>query len=149
MTSIENMNLGNLDAVVPLIREYWAYEGISGFDESKISDLLGRLVTNKSLGSVFLAKKDERIVGYLISVYVFSLEFGGIISEIDELYVASEARKHGVGRLLIKAAEQTAIAKNCQYISLQISKSNGIARQLYLSNGFVDRLGFELLVKPL
>jgi GNAT superfamily N-acetyltransferase len=35
--------------------------------------------------------------GYLLAVYVFSLEHLGVTAEIDEFFVLQSRRRHGVG----------------------------------------------------
>jgi len=44
-------------------------------------------------------------VGYLLAVFTFSLEFGGICAEIDELFVLPRHRDLGAGAALLDAVK--------------------------------------------
>ena len=149
MITIEKLFPEDVSRLVPLVRDYWAFEGITEFDESKAAGLMADLLADASRGLVLAAKNDADIVGYLVGVYVFSLEYGGLISELDELYVDPGYRGKRVGYLLVSAAETHAIREKCKCISLQISRSNAAAKSFYLANGFSDRAGFEFMVKQL
>jgi GNAT superfamily N-acetyltransferase len=48
----------------------------------------------------WIAMAADRPVGYLLAVYVFSLEHLGLTAEIDEFYVLPEQRGGGVGAAL-------------------------------------------------
>lgn len=55
----------------------------------------------------------------------------------DELFVAREYRRHGVGRVLSEYLKQGALEKGSQCLVLRTNKS-AKARELYKSQGFVD-----------
>lgn len=87
---------------------------------------------------------DRVPIGYLLAVYVFSLEHLGT-AEIDELYLLPEHRHSGVGAALLEAAETRFAAIGCTNISLQLGRGNDAARAFYLRNGYRKRDGYDLL----
>lgn len=144
---IETRKLSSQDIgiLIPMIKEYWAFEGIPGFDPQAIAEQLTRLLSCPQLGSGWGALENEEPVGYLLLVYVFSLEHLGLTAEVDEFFVGREFRGRGVGTALLATARKEAVLAGCESISLQVASSNDMARAFYLRHGFSERSGYELL----
>ena len=70
-------------------------------------------------------------VGYLLAVYVFSLEHLGLTAEIDEFFVLPSARGKGLGDALLQRAEAEFIRRGCTNVSLQLGRGNDGARVFY------------------
>lgn len=132
-----------------MVERYWQTEDISGFDHQAVALQLERIVDDSRLGRVMLANDGDGPIGYLVAVYVFSLEHLGLTAEIDEFYVEQQYRSRGVGSSLLLAAERTACENGCTNISLQLSERNSRAREIYLRHGFNPRRGYGLLEKHL
>jgi ribosomal protein S18 acetylase RimI-like enzyme len=92
---------------------------------------------------------DGQLVGYLVAVYVFSLEHFGLTAEIDEFMVLDQHRSHGVGSALLKIAESTFAQAGCTNVSLELSRRNDGARAFYHRQGYSERSRYELLDKAL
>lgn len=70
-------------------------------------------------------------------------------AEINQMYVASEARGRGIGRALMRELiERARHRPGLEHLDLSVTASNAAARQLYLSLGFetygVDRQGLKI-----
>jgi ribosomal protein S18 acetylase RimI-like enzyme len=135
--------------LVQLVRQYWHFEGISGFDAVSLSPLLKRLASEPELGSIWVADAGGELVGYLIAVYTFSLEQQGPMAEIDEFFVAPAARTYGVGAALLDVAEGDLACSGCVCLQLQLGKDNLRARAFYRRHGYREREGYEMLDKRL
>jgi GNAT superfamily N-acetyltransferase len=135
--------------ILVLMRQYWTFENIAGFDAAQLSRLLKRLVSQPHLGSVWVARESDVMVGYLIAVLMFSLEYQGTVAEIDEIFVVPQARGHGIGAALVDVAESALAAAGCTFIQLQLGVGNDSARGFYGRRGYAPRSGFELMCKPL
>ena len=136
-------------ALVPMVREYWRFEAIEGFDAAAIERLLRRVISDASLGHAWLATVDGAPAGYLLAVYVFSLEHQGLTAEIDELFVFEAHRGAGIGAQLLAIAEHAFRMRGCTNVFLQVGRDNDAARHFYLSRGFRHRSGFEMVDKDL
>lgn len=136
-------------SLVPLVESYWALEGIAGFDPQRVAHELQRLLGDPRLGCGLIAFEDTAAVGYLLAVYVFSLEHLGLTAEIDEFFVVPQHRSHGAGAALLRTAEEIFVAKGCTNVSLQLSRGNEAARVFYRRHGYQERSGYELLDKTL
>ncbi len=135
--------------ILVLMRQYWTFENITGFNAAQLSQLLKRIVSLPQLGSMWVAREGEVMVGYLIAVLVFSLEYQGLVAEIDEVFVVPQSRGHGIGAALVDAAESALTSAGCTFIQLQLGVGNASARAFYDRRGYAPRKGFELLGKAL
>ena len=139
----------DIAGVASLAQQYWEFESIQGFDGPRIESLLRRLLSEPERGSCWVADADGRLCGYLVAVIMFSLEHGGLMAEIDEVFVSEETRSMGVGALLVAQAERDLRIRGLVRLQLQLGVGNDRARVFYERHGFRRRAGYELLDKPL
>lgn len=149
MAEIKQATLDDIPNLLKLIEQYWRFENISGFEPVRLATQLERLCSAPQLGCSWIACEGNIPVGYLLAVYVFSLEHGGLTAEIDEFFVLAQYRSHGVGSGMLRAAEATFIRTGCTNVSLQLARGNDAARVFYRHNGYKERSGYELLDKML
>jgi len=146
---IRAATIEDMPPLLELIRAYWEFEEIDGFEPERVGSLLHRLLREPRLGAIWVAESQSTLVGYLVAVYVLSLEYGGLMAEIDEFFVMPEARSHGVGARLLAAAEAALAAQACVRLQLQLGINNHGARGFYRRHGYAERAGYQLLDKPL
>jgi len=146
---IRSATRADVRALVALVEQYWKFEAIEGFDAARIAALFERLAAQPSLGHAWIATVDGEPAGYLLAVYVFSLEYQGLTAEIDELFVVPRHRRLGLGAKLLSTAEKTFRDGGCTVAFLQIGRDNAAARAFYRGHGYADRAGFELVDKML
>lgn len=135
--------------VLPLVQQYWRFEAIEGFDATRIEALLKRVIADPRLGQAWLATVEGQAAGYLLAVYVFSLEHQGLTAEIDELFVSADHRGLGLAGRLLDAAEASFRDRGCTNVFLQVGRDNEAARGFYRSRGFSGRNGFDMVDKDL
>ena len=139
----------DVDAVVKLIEAYWRYDNIGSFDEPRIATQVRELLAKPHLGRVWLAFVDDDIQGYLICTFVYSFEHGGLMAEVDELFVRERARGHGCGRRLIEHAVAELAASGCRALQMQVADGNLEAQRFYSRLGYSERAGYRLWIKRL
>ena len=147
--NIRPITAADIPDMLPLVEQYWIFEDIAGYDASRIGRELLRLCDDPRLGAGWLAEEEGRPVGYLLAVFVFSLEHLGLTTEIDEFFLLPSARGHGAGSALLAAVEAESIRRECRNISLQLGRGNETARDFYRRQGYSERSGFELHDKML
>jgi GNAT superfamily N-acetyltransferase len=135
--------------LLSLVRRYWEFEDIAGFEALRMELLLQRLLKERALGEIWVAASGDELCGYLIAVCALSLEHLGLMAEIDEFYVVPQQRGTGVGAQLLRAAEAALAARGCVRLQLQLSVANEGARQFYERRGYRPRAGYQLLDKAL
>ncbi|MCX4810530.1 GNAT family N-acetyltransferase [Streptomyces sp. NBC_01239] len=87
-------------------------------------------------GDHLVAELDRRIVGYIRLAFPTELACNAHVRQIQGLAVADEARGHGVGRALIRAAVEEARRRGARRLTLRVLGHNTPARKLYESEGF-------------
>lgn len=149
MTQISRAVAGDIPELLDLVAAYWKFEDLPGFENKRISVQLERLLNQPALGASWIARDGDAPVGYLLAVYVFSLEHFGVTAEIDELFVLPTHHGVGIGTELLLAAEAEFVRSGCTNVSLQLARGNDTARKFYRRHGYGTRSGYELLDKML
>jgi len=139
----------DISGIASLVESYWEFESIGGFDRTRVETLLGRLLAQPQWGACWVAEAGGRLCGYLLAVFMFSLEHGGLMAEIDEVCVSPENRSSGIGSLLVARAERDLSERGLVRLQLQLGVDNARARHFYERRGFSPRSGYALLDKPL
>lgn len=147
--TVRSADRGDVPQLLALVRRYWDYQHIDGFEALRVELLLQQLLAEPHLGAAWVAEADGRLTGYLIAVTALSLEHGGVMAEIDEFFVLPEARVRGVGTQLLAAAEAALAARGCRRLQLQLAAGNAAAREFYQHRGFRARDAYRLLDKAL
>jgi GNAT superfamily N-acetyltransferase len=149
MTTIRPIAANDIPELLALVEQYWLFEDIAGYEPANVTKQLQRLCGDPRLGAGWIAHAGKKPAGYLLAVYVFSLEHLGLTAEIDEFFVLPSCRGRGLGAGLLQAAEAEFLRAGCTNVSLQLGRGNEAAREFYRRNGYSDRTGFELLDKDL
>lgn len=89
-------------------------------------------------GFVLLALRDGGAVGVACVSYSWTVERGGMVAWLDELYVAPAMREHGMGNELLRRAIVTAGTAGCRAMELEVEASHARAEHLYRRHGFTD-----------
>ena len=147
--TIRRATIADVTSLLGLVEEYWRFENIPGFDPARVGLQLRRLLTETHLGGGWIALDNGAPVGYLLAVYVFSLEHLGLTAEIDELFVRPQTRAMGTGGKLLQAAEAAFVTAGCTRVALQLARNNNSGRAFYSRHGYSPRSDYELLDKIL
>ena len=118
--TLENMAEKHIGAVAELERQC--------FSQPWSANALREELCNEN--SRFLVAVGDEIAGYI-----------GVQEICGEAYITNVAvfekyRKKGIGRMLLKAAADGALSRNCEFITLEVRVSNSAAIALYESEGF-------------
>ena len=139
----------DLPALTSLIERYWEFERIEGFDAAHITALLNELFRTPDRGQIWVAKIDGRSVGYVLAVYLFSLEHGGMMAEIDEFFVVPEKRSLKIGTALLEAATTAMAQHGITHVQLQLGRRNSHGQRFYEKHGFEALSAYGLLHRSL
>lgn len=139
----------DVDIVIALIREYYAFDHIP-FNDSVVRPALQELLENTSYGQVWLIFHNEVDSGYMVLTYGFDIEFGGRQATITDLYLRPHARGCGLGKTALQIAEQTCRLLGIHALELQVSEDNLTALHLYEKFGLQkhDRIPMSKELTP-
>src|SRR5258708_29578193 len=87
-------------------------------------------------GALLLALDSGVPVGLAALSYTWTLEHGGLVAWLDELYVVPERRGQGLGTALLVAARKVATDAGCAAIELEVDATHRRAENLYHRAGF-------------
>lgn len=124
----------DLEAVAELFEAYRQFYGQPADPQAAKAFLLARMTQAESV--IFLAEDGERALGFTQLFPAFSSVSMRRTFILNDLYVRSEARLQGVGRLLLQAAETYARSAGALRLTLSTAKSNEQAQALYRAAGW-------------
>ncbi len=87
---------------------------------------------------VFVAENDARIIGVASTSIRRVIRYPHPIAELDELYVAPEARQHGAGRALMTAVQDFAREHDCYRLYIESGYQHIAGHAFYEKLGFIN-----------
>jgi GNAT superfamily N-acetyltransferase len=123
-----------------LVRAYCEFNGVSRTDNQLLAISRALIADPDREGVQIIARAcDERVVGFATLVWTWATWAGGRIAIMGDLYVASPARRSGVGRQLIDACRRECRRVDAPGFMWTTAKENVVARALYESVGARSR----------
>lgn len=123
------------DALVRLQRAFAEERPRGAPPEIDFATATRRLLVDVAAEYVVAAEGGE-LLGYIALRYRVSTWFRGDEGELEDVYVAPEARRRGVARALVGFALDRARARGCASVGLHTNERNVAAVDLYRSLGF-------------
>ncbi|MGZ6079459.1 MAG: GNAT family N-acetyltransferase [Myxococcaceae bacterium] len=133
------------DAVIALLTAQLEEHAIPLGPELLAAAVGGALVDDGR--ALILVTRDEGTpVGVAYLSFQWTLERGGRVMWLEELYVLPERRGQGTGQRLLEAALEAARARGCVAVELEVEASHSRAANLYARAGFrpLDRVHWTL-----
>ncbi len=127
----------DISIILALMREFYAEEGLI-YREDLFSRALAELLSDESLGTVFLLREGSCTHGYCVGSFGFSLEFGGRFVLLDELYLTPSTRGRGEGKRALAVLEAWALKRNAMATRLEVNHHNQKALGIYLKQGYIN-----------
>ena len=125
----------DVEEVLSFIQAYYAFDEIP-FRSAEVGAALRALLSDVSLGRVWIIGTEEKAIGYTILTFGFDLEFGGSVATVTELYIESRFRRCGIGRQAIQFLENICRDLEITALELQVERDNPEAHEFYRSLGF-------------
>jgi ribosomal protein S18 acetylase RimI-like enzyme len=147
--AIREASISDGGQLLPLIQAYWRHDAIAGFESGRLRRQLDDFLATPAYGRGWLATHTGTTVGYLLCTFVYSFEHGGLMAEIDELFVSAEYRRQGTGQALLASARTALMARGCVCLQMQVADGNKQSQRFYSQLGFKEKSGYRLWVSPL
>ncbi|UOQ86564.1 GNAT family N-acetyltransferase [Gracilibacillus salinarum] len=132
---IYQATIADLDGVSDLFNLYRVFYQQTSNVEGAQTYIRQRIENNDSV--IFVVKKGQQYLGFTQLYPSFSSISMSKAWILNDLYVDAEARKQGVGELLLHKAKEHAIETGANSISLSTALNNTGAQRLYEKNGYV------------
>ncbi len=137
MTRFRRARAGDVDAIVAMMRGYYAQDGYT-FVEAEARAAALMLIDDASLGRLWVTCDDEAVVGYVAVALGFSFEYRGREAFVDELLIAESHRGRGLGREALEVAEAYCREAGVNALHLEVEGHRENALELYRRFGFAD-----------
>jgi ribosomal protein S18 acetylase RimI-like enzyme len=142
---LETAGAAQLAALLPLVRGYHEFEGVTMSDAERSAALAPLLEPDSSLGRVWLVRQGGEVVGYAALTFGYSIEFRGRDAFVDELFLVVKARGRGIGSAVLGRVKAHAAALGLVALHLEVARDNLQARRLYERWGFAAREQFHMM----
>ncbi|MBI2730132.1 MAG: GNAT family N-acetyltransferase [Sphingobacteriales bacterium] len=137
---IKKISEPDVDSIAFLFDEYRQFYKQPTDISAAASFLKERLNRNESV--VFIAYTDDAPVGFMQLYPIFSSVGLRRAWLLNDLYVTANARKLGIGKLLLEEAKQLGKETGSRWLLLQTGADNTTAQSVYEKNGWVRETDF-------
>ena len=96
---------------------------------------------------VLAARAEDQILGVALLAYRLNVSAGGLFASVEDLYVRPEARRRGVGRALLQAADERCEDRGISYVEAQVEERE--AEQFYAALGYEPETSVRVLSRSL
>jgi ribosomal protein S18 acetylase RimI-like enzyme len=127
----------DLDEVVDLLAAQLAEHDIP-IERADLAYAAESILRVPDRGFMLVATGPGGTVGVACVSYSWTVERGGMVAWLDELYVVPARREHGVGNELLAQVVATASTAGCRTVELEVETSHARAEHLYRRHGFTD-----------
>ena len=110
------------------------------------ADRLRRAVEAGDL-EILAAQSGERTLGVAVLAYRLNISSGGQFTSIEDLYVSQQARRQGVGRALLRAADERCAERGISYVEVQVEEAE--AETFYAALGYEPEKDVRVLSRSL
>lgn len=139
---IVHAELEHLDLVAELLHQYRQFYGQNSYYPDCRHFVFDRMTKHESI--IFLAlDAEEQAIGFLQLYPTFSSVSLQSLWILNDVYVVPEARKQGVGSLLMEEAKAWAAMTESKGLVLETARDNTTAQRLYEMQGFVKDTAFD------
>lgn len=143
---IEPAERADISGIVRLMRDFAAYEKLAEYCTITEEQLHRAMFGDGAFVKGLVANADETMIAYALFYRSFSTFRGQLGYFLEDLYIDSEYRGHGLGRSMLKAVAASARADGAERLDFQVLNWNEPALRFYRSHGAVcaaDELHFK------
>ena len=132
---IESITSGNLNEVLPLIRNYQAFYQIEDICDQRNKQFFSQFGEASDKGCLFAYRVNGELVAFATVYFSFTSSITSKVAILNDLYTLPEYRKQGIGKSLIQHCEKFGKSRGAARLQLVTAPNNHNAQSLYQSLG--------------
>jgi ribosomal protein S18 acetylase RimI-like enzyme len=126
-----------LPQLVALLGMLFSLEAEFAPDDAKQTRALGKILSDETVGRVYVAREGARVVAMAALLYSISTAEGGLAASFEDLIVAPDRRGRGIASALLRHVIEEARKQGVLRVTLLTDSQNKRAQALYAKLGFV------------
>jgi GNAT superfamily N-acetyltransferase len=123
--------------LVALMAEFYA-EGGYPLNNQRATQGFSALLADERLGHVWLIQADSQDVGHVVVTLCFSMEYGGPVAFVDDLFVQRPFRRAGLGTAALTGVRDFCANSLVRALFVETGHDNAAAQSVYRRTGFVN-----------
>lgn len=137
MTTYRIAKVEDIKELCRLLNELFTQEAEFTPDEEVQERALAKIISNESIGEIFVAQKDGKTVAMVNILYTVSTALGAKVAILEDMIVDKRYRGQDIGSSLMEFALNCIKAKGCKRVTLLSDSDNFKAHKFYEKQGFV------------
>jgi ribosomal protein S18 acetylase RimI-like enzyme len=121
----------DIDGMIPLLKDLFSIEADFSFNETLRRQGLHLMLENPEIRCVMVAEDQSRIIGMASVQILISTAEGGPVGLVEDVVVASEYRRKGIGKQMVDEIENWAKSEGLKRLQLLADKENAPALECY------------------
>jgi ribosomal protein S18 acetylase RimI-like enzyme len=125
-----------LPQLVALLGMLFSQEAEFAPDDSKQTRALAKILSDETVGRVYVAREGRRVVAMASLLYSISTAEGGLAASFEDLIVLPDRRGRGIATALLRFVIDEARRRAVLRLTLLTDSDNARAQALYAKAGF-------------
>jgi ribosomal protein S18 acetylase RimI-like enzyme len=134
--TFERAELRDLPTLMRFMKDFHEFDHTDPFDDIPARNAMETVVSDESVGRVWLMKYQDENIGYMVLTLHYRLESRGISASLDEIFIRAENRGIGIGRQAMDFLKSNCRKLGVVTIQLEVKSDNPEAVALYEKAGF-------------
>ena len=138
MIRVEEAKISDIESLIDLLILLFSQE--AEFTPQRDLQYAGlqRILEDSQVGTIFVLKDEDNIVGMVSLLWTISTALGGKVAFLEDMIIQPDYRGKGNGVLLVEKAIAYAKKLTCKRITLLTDSDNDTAQRFYKRLGFQD-----------
>ena len=137
-TTTKKATFDDIPVLVELMHEFYA-ESDYPLDQQWAAASFSALLADDSRGAAWIILENGEPAGHVVLTIRFSMEHGGLVGFIDDLFIRPAYRGKGLGKALLQAVFEESARRNLLALHLEVDREDTRAKSLYAKFGLVPR----------
>lgn len=137
MRQMRKASPNDVERLVALMAEFYA-EGGYKLNHRRATEAFALLLADERLGQVWFIQAGSQEVGHVVVTFCYSMEYGGLIAFVDDLFVQRAFRRAGLGTAALAKVREFCKTRGVRAMFVETGRTNVAALALYQRVGFVN-----------